>query len=527
MIFTLHRYIFRELFRVFVLATLALSLMMSMGAMVRPVQKYGVAPEQVFQLMGHFLPITLTFVLPVSALFAASLVYGRFAGDNEFDACRASGISFLTLVYPGLFLGVIVSITTLVLSFHVVPDFIHRAEHTIKANAEQILFRNIQRKGYYSLPDNRFRIFADHGNLESKTLQGVIIVESRQREITQLITAEAARITFETHKNFNEVTIAAKDVCQIDKNGQAYSNLLTLKSSFASLLTDDIKFQRIDDIKRIQADYMHFYPVRNLAYQARARMAVEMLGEQIAAKLADSSYKFAGPDRVVAFSAAGCIPERGNSLALKGPIVLHELDKDLGTLICRWESASGHIELEGHEPGATLDIILDNPTHDRGDYKGIAQRHVIKYLAMPREIETALTDDKLAAALDDLGGPGSPLAAPSSELTQLVKQLKGRIERTLVEIQAEISSRLVFGLGCTLLILTGIALGVIFKGGHLLTAFGASSIPAAVLIICIVAGKAMTKDSSIAMNTGVVVMWTGLGALALLAIVLYRKLLRT
>ena len=91
MIFTLHRYIFRELFRVFALATVALTLMLSVGLLVPIIQKYGVSPGQIFHLLGYFLPITLTFVLPISALFASSLIYGRFSADRELDACRASG----------------------------------------------------------------------------------------------------------------------------------------------------------------------------------------------------------------------------------------------------------------------------------------------------------------------------------------------------------------------------------------------------------------------------------------------------
>ena len=128
MVFILHRYIFREAFRVFVLATIALMLMMSLGSILRPVQEYGVGPRQVIHLMGYFLPITLTFVLPMAALFASALVYGRFASDNELDACRASGISLLTLVYPGLALAITVAIVNLLLSFHVMPAFVHLAE---------------------------------------------------------------------------------------------------------------------------------------------------------------------------------------------------------------------------------------------------------------------------------------------------------------------------------------------------------------------------------------------------------------
>jgi len=142
MIFILHRYIFREVFKVFILTAVALTLILSLGSVLGPVQKYGVGPQQVLHLMGYFLPITLTFVLPIAALFAAALVYGRFAGDNELDACRASGVSLLSLIYPGLALAIMVAIANLILSFYVMPAFVHRAEKSIKADAKQILFRN-------------------------------------------------------------------------------------------------------------------------------------------------------------------------------------------------------------------------------------------------------------------------------------------------------------------------------------------------------------------------------------------------
>ena len=72
----------------------------------------------------------------MAALFAASLVYGRFASDNELDACRASGISLLTLVYPGLVLAILVAIANLILSFYVTPAFVQRAEKSLEGRRQ-------------------------------------------------------------------------------------------------------------------------------------------------------------------------------------------------------------------------------------------------------------------------------------------------------------------------------------------------------------------------------------------------------
>ena len=106
MVFVLHRYVFRELLKILVPATVALTLIMSLLSILRPIQEYGIGPGQVVPILGYSLPITLTFVLPLSALFAVAMVYGRLASDNELEACKASGISLWTLVYPGLAMAI-------------------------------------------------------------------------------------------------------------------------------------------------------------------------------------------------------------------------------------------------------------------------------------------------------------------------------------------------------------------------------------------------------------------------------------
>ena len=197
MIFTLHRYLFREQLRVFALTVIALSMMLSMGLMLRPIQDYGVAPSQTIRLLGYFLPITLVFVLPMSALFAATSIYGRFAFENELDACRASGISLMTVIFPGLFLSLLVSIATLLLSFYVAPSFVHRAERAVKANAKQILFRNLERKGYYDI-EGRWIVYADRAEPANDMIYGVIIVELNRDRVRKFITAESARIQIDS-----------------------------------------------------------------------------------------------------------------------------------------------------------------------------------------------------------------------------------------------------------------------------------------------------------------------------------------
>lgn len=310
MVFTLHRYILRELLRVFVLATVTLTFVLSLSSMLRPIQEFGVGPVQAIHILGYFIPIMLTVVLPMAALFSAALVYGRFASDNELDACRASGISLMTLVYPGVCLAVVVSITTLILSFHVVPAFVERAKKSVQGNAKQILFRNVQRKGFYELPGKRYRIYADQAFPNKDTLVGVVVVDSKDGTINKRMYARQAKIQFDSALDSTSVTVVAREAHQIDEHNeqQGYLEEFAVKMSFPPLLSDDIKFQKLDRLKEIQADMFTFEPIRKSAITTRTQLITELLCESISNRITkedDNFYQLRSENRIIMFTAGG------------------------------------------------------------------------------------------------------------------------------------------------------------------------------------------------------------------------------
>jgi lipopolysaccharide export LptBFGC system permease protein LptF len=529
MVFTLHRYLFRELLRVFVLAAVALTLIMSLGSILRPIQEYGVGPGQVIHLMGYFLPITLTFVLPMAALFAGALVYGRFTSDNELDACRASGISLLTMVYPGLALTIIVAVANLLLSFHVMPAFVHLAEKSLKDNAEQILFRNIQRDRFYKLPDSRYLIYADQANMRYDELLGVTAIELKDTGIGEIITAEGAKVSFKSRGMFNEVQISAYMAHQISDVDEGGAESLTLTTEFGSLLGDDIKFKKIDEMKRIQADLMQFNPIGRLARDTYAQLIIELIARDIKARIgggSDNFYHLLGPNSVK-FTAGQCSVRDIEEIELTEDVVIIEYDTNsnqpLRTLRC--ERASLHIEGDKLAPTLTMDIY-----NARDEASGIIRtRNIIRGLLPPQAVEevayqfrtengSSLQPEKLTAPLSGI--------EPGNELSKLRKELGKKIKKTIVQIKAETHSRLVFGIGCVPMIMIGIGLGIIKKGGHLLSAFGASCVPAAVLIVCLMSGKHITENLSSQNVSGISLIWGGLAFLTLLAVAIYGWLLK-
>jgi lipopolysaccharide export LptBFGC system permease protein LptF len=530
MVFIIHRYLFRELVRVFVLATLALSVILSLGSLLRPIQEYGVGPKQVMDLLCYFMPITLTFVLPVAALFATSFVYGRFAADNEFDACKASGISPAMLVYPGLILAIIVAIANLILSFHVVPAYVHLAERAIKADAKQILFRNIYRQGYYCLPGNEFRIYADAADPESSSLFGVVIMDTTKGKNKKLITAEAATLNFDSTKRSNEVKVFARNAFQFDEHGGAFFKVISVRGEFESLMKDSVKFQKIEQMNAIEASPISYYPVALCAWDAYERLTIEMLAEEIKNTISadkDNFYQLYNNEKQLRLTAKDCLlSPAGDQIELAGDVVLFEYDRSSGELIKSYRGQKLYIQLSAEtetRPSTILIVTFPNAIWLDHGIEYIKPRYTAQDIVLPNSVSAKLGEDVI-----DTARKHRYILRPSAQLTGLIKELNRKIRVTLFEIKAEIHSRLIFGIGCITLILIGIGLGIRFRGGHLLTAFGISSIPAAALIVFIMMGKNITQNqrSIVGADLGVSFMWAGLAILTVFALVLYRKMLK-
>src|SRR5881409_4030020 len=102
---TLFFYIFKDLFRIFLMTSGALAGIMSFGGLLRPLTEHGLDAGQAARMLSYFMPAMMTYSLPIAALFATTVVYGRLSADNELTACRAAGISYMTMALPAFWLG--------------------------------------------------------------------------------------------------------------------------------------------------------------------------------------------------------------------------------------------------------------------------------------------------------------------------------------------------------------------------------------------------------------------------------------
>ena len=297
---------------------------------------------------------------------------------------------------------------------------------------------------------------------------------------------------------------------------------------FGSLLGDDIKFKQVDEMKQIRANLMRFDPISEIARQAFSQLATELLAQDISEGLRTPDgglYELRGSTRSVRFSATSCALKEESRIELLNPVV-EEFDsrsgRSLRTMHCR--TATIYVDQNIRGPG--LGMSLRDARIEETDRRMLS--YSVQGLALPAPLLQRLCPEGMGV-LDVVLPDGRASAlpeSPSSMLAARVASLTRQIRRTLVDIKAETNSRLVFGIGCIPMIMIGIGLGIVNRGGHLLSAFGASCIPSAVLIVAIISGKHVTENMTAQGVSGIAVMWAGLACLSVLATLIYARLAR-
>ena len=76
-----------------------------------------------------------------------------------------------------------------------------------------------------------------------------------------------------------------------------------------------------------------------------------------------------------------------------------------------------------------------------------------------------------------------------------------------------------------MLVILAAALGIIFRGSHVMTAFGISFIPTLFVIIAIVMGRQMTHNANTHLS-GLLLMWAGIVVVAGLDVWMLTRVLR-
>ncbi|MBI9018911.1 MAG: LptF/LptG family permease [Phycisphaerae bacterium] len=559
MIFTLHRYIFRDLFKTFALSTAILSMILGLGTMLKPLREFGVNPASVPELLLCTLPMTMTMVFPIAALLATTLTYGKFAFENEMTACRSSGISLMTLIYPAATLALLVGFATLVMNFHVVPYFIERSEKLVRDDIESIIYRNIEKNG--SLGRRMFpgtMVYADNADPENHMLHGVAVVQVNKKDRSKVIlTAQSIRIEFHEDKKTNHrwVKLVPKNYLAVLDDGTIMKSSITgLVRDIPSFWRDAIKFKRLKDLKKIQQNMAQFSDISKAIDKIKQQMTVEIFFQRCQNDFNQKGYiellTDNGNSKVIIY-ARQCemrVKKSENSkssdkidnekktailLPHENKMVIAEYYYDINDTEPQktYEIEKAYLEVNDYFNTLSLEAKLNMKNavcinHRTGNNKTNYGLYDIGLMLPPdiaEKVQREITFQQLTKS--ELGA-NEFLLKPSEYMQKQYTSIREKSDELNAEIVAELHSRLAFGVSCVMLTLMGAALGIVFKSGHLLTAFGISFIPAGLCLITIFTGQHIAEQSTSGITGGLTFLWSGVVIVTICNFLLYKFKIR-
>ena len=146
----LFRMVMFELSRVFIVALIAITMILLLAGIVTEAGQHGLAPRQILAAIPLLIPSTLPYTIPATTLFAVCVVYGRLSQDNEILAIRAAGINVFEVIKPGLVLGVAMSLMTMLLYFQIIPVTHAMLRALVFHDAEELLYTMLGKQGTLS-----------------------------------------------------------------------------------------------------------------------------------------------------------------------------------------------------------------------------------------------------------------------------------------------------------------------------------------------------------------------------------------
>ncbi len=537
MIRTIAIFLTKELWKVTLLAMVAFTLVMTVFAIIEPLRKEGLSSDQVIALFAYTLPAMVSLTFPIAALFSATIVYGRFSQDNEMLACRASGISTLAVLTPGLMLGMAVTALSIVLSNFVAPKMLTLGEGAVKSNVMSIVAHRLRRQGYmeYETYICHARGVGQKGDLLS--LEGVVVADMGRPDDVRFLTTSRAMVEIDVDSGQPYATIylihptvtrtGNRDIYQETSHPLDSKPIPSITSEEPSWYTWE-KLRRVlkrpeqnPDIRRrmieIQRAMKHDILARDIAAAINAGEAYDEL------HYGDESYMIrargAEVDHRQEVKLLSGYDERGEfhpvEVHVRGPVP-QVITADGGAVGMKWsdwwDRSVGSIKLYGNVtvrmPGA------GGEPQRRSEWQ-------VGQLAIPAGVQ----DQAEEITLEQIYQAESTTL--SSGIGTLIRILKNkRVPRLMNKIKAEMHGRIAYGTSCLLMVTLGAALGLIFRGGQIISAFAISVVPSAVVIVMMLMGKQMLRNPGVSEVWGLLAIWAGVVALLAANVIIYLRLAR-
>lgn len=552
---TLHGYILRELLKTFGLTLLTLTAVFTMGGGMYNIVKFeGVTAADLLFALPLLIPVVVTITMPVAALFSATMVYGRFAADNEFLACRAAGINIHRLFLSALLLSVFVAAWSLTFGNFIIPGMMKQIDRLARNNVADVAFQQLVNKGYvrwgqqYIMTAEKVQIPAQSAVREKGLptdgcnyllVTGPTFLRlDKSGGIEQFSTAAMALVQFDTNHSPVQATAYLQDArdYNVGKHTIAIAEQQLGPIDLPLPIPERLSWADLRTLLHYCDAPWDGPRVRDRIQEFRAAAARSLYHRDIAVALAaEKSFVIRdGSDRAYEIKAQSHSfdPRR---LRFVGLEVTDRRGEE--SRLVRYEAPKGDLTANPLPDGRLLiDIRLEStPEKPVLEYRGRAgqTRRPLEKPSInlePIEVDAPESTQNLtplniagsAEPLDLFGGALSQqMAAERSHMEDFRASIQKDAQETRRKVIGALNFRLAFGSSALVTILMGAILGAIFRGSKALAAFGLACIPFASVLIIMVMGRQLTETRATHM-AGPYVIWGGLALGGLTDLILLR-----
>jgi len=535
---TLHGYLARDLAKVTGLALAAFTLIMTVFAIIEPLRKEGLGAAQALVLISYTLPMMLSLTLPIAALFAATIVYGRFSQDRELMACRASGISTLALLRPALVLGGIVTVASLVLGSFVTPQMVRMIKTTVKADLRTIAYRRLRTKGHLHYKD--LLVHADSVDESKDEMLGVVVAYTKDPENVRLVAAPRVGLNFTERNGEMYVTFHLSDAV-VTSTGEYTMYRLSSHPpetrKLEGLAEEEPSWYDWGKLLRALKNPEENQQIKEKFRQIKRLLCLDMLARAVASSVEAGEAYTGLRDEQQSYQvwAGRARPTGGGEVLLEAdrrngrfrPVEVTVFREGRPYQIVTAKSGritAGYSELSG-DTVVSIELLNDVTVGSLTEVSARLQhrsRWVVGQLLLPDELRRRAE----SVPLRDIVRRGGELTG-DPKLLGKIRDLRDRAIRDLInKIKAEMHMRAAYGVSCFLMVAMGAALGLVLRGGQVVSAFAITVVPAAMVIVMMIMGKQMVSNKDVPVYLGLTAIWLGVAALLAADLVIYALLRR-
>jgi lipopolysaccharide export system permease protein len=214
----LQRYVMGEVTRSFGLALLSMTAIFVLFMVAAQAKDIGLSPDEILHLVPYVIPSTLPYTIPVSLLFAATVVYGRLAGDNEIIAVKTAGLSVWQVLYPTLTLAAALSLWLLYVSGSWIPQCNHNAKLVLFKDVEDMFYKLLARDREFNHPKWPFLI-------KVREVKGSKMIDATfkhkvkgSNEYDAVIQAQEAELHFDLKTKIVRILLEKSEIQKFDRD---------------------------------------------------------------------------------------------------------------------------------------------------------------------------------------------------------------------------------------------------------------------------------------------------------------------